>query len=440
MSRTIKIGGPCSINGVLNIPGDKSISHRVAMLASIANGRSEIQGFATSVDCHKTLECIQRLGINVELEGTAIRIEGKGLRGYMCAGERVALDAGNSGSTIRMLSGILAGQNFTSEIDGDESLRSRPMARVIEPLTLMGCRISAREGRFAPLTIHGSRLAPVSYESRVASAQIKSSVLFAGLYAGGRTAVREPAPSRNHTELMLPVFGAEVETFIDGQFRVATVGGCSELNPVGYRVPGDVSSAAFLITAAALLQGSEVLIENVGLNPTRSAFIDVLKDMGADIRRENVFERDGELAGDLLVRGRRLGTGPEGMLLSGEIIPNIIDEIPILALAGTQIEGHLEVRDAKELRVKESDRIRTVVDGIRALGGRVEEFEDGFSISGPQRLTGGRIETAGDHRIAMAFSIAGLIAEGTTEIIDADCAGVSFPEFYDLLAAANSKR
>ncbi|MCI0491234.1 MAG: 3-phosphoshikimate 1-carboxyvinyltransferase [Blastocatellia bacterium] len=438
MSRTIKISGPDSLSGTLNIPGDKSISHRVAMLASLASGRSEIGGFATSADCLTTLECLRGLGVDVELDGPVLRIHGKGLRGYRPAEERVSLDAGNSGSTIRILSGLLAAQNFTSVIDGDESLRLRPMARIIEPLALMGGRIEAREGRYAPLTIYGRDLAPISYESRVASAQIKSCVLFAGLYAGGRTTFREPAPSRNHTELMLPVFGAEVETGEDGRFRIAAVKGCDQLNPVYYRVPGDISSAAFFIAAAALLPGSEIVIKNVGLNPTRSAFLEVLKDLGADISRENVFENHGELVGDLLVRGRRLGTAPEGMVLSGEIIPNIIDEIPVLAVVATQTEGRLEVRDAKELRVKESDRIRTVVDGLRALGGRVEEFEDGFSIGGPQRLKGGRVETAGDHRIAMAFSMAGLMAEGTTEIADADCARVSFPEFYDLLAAATS--
>ena len=434
MSRTIRINGPGSVFGDLLVPGDKSLSHRVAMLASVARGASVITGFASSRDCSATLECVQRLGIEVERKGREIIIHGRGLRGYAPGDAKVLLDAGNSGSTIRMLSGLLAAQRFTSVVDGDASLRRRPMARIIEPLAMMGCRIDAGEGNCAPLTIRGGLLKAISYSSRIASAQVKSCVLFAGLYAEGKTIFKEPFRSRNHTELMLPAFGIEVETYVDESDSIVSLEGGRELESVRYNVPGDISSAAFFIAAATALPGSNLAIGGVGLNPTRAAFIEVLNGLGAYIRLENVIEHHGEPVGDLIVSGSRLVGEAGGTILSGEIIPNIIDEVPILAVIGTQVEGRIEVRGAKELRVKESDRIRTVVDGIRALGGEIEEFEDGFAVGGPQRLKGSRIETAGDHRIAMAFSIAGLIAEGETEIIDADCASVSFPEFYELLA------
>ena len=362
----------------------------------------------------------------MEEAGTDLLIHGQGLFGYHPPEPLVHLNAGNSGSTIRMLSGLLAGQSFDVRIDGDASLRRRPMKRIIEPLSLMGSRIEATEN-CAPLTIRGQRLRSADYDSPVASAQVKTCVLFAGLLAGGVTSFSEPALSRNHTELMLKEFGARFTDEIPGRMSIE---GLHELAPITYRVPGDVSSAAFFIAAAAVLPDSELLITEVNLNPTRTAFIDVLKSLGAGIEMRNLRQRHGEPVGDLIVTSNQLRSESRGTLLSGAIIPNIIDEIPVLAVIATQVEGQVEIREARELRIKESDRIRTVADGIRALGGEIEEFDDGFAVSGPQRLSGGTVESRGDHRIAMAFAIAGLIAKGTTEIIDADCATVSFPEFY----------
>jgi len=415
----MRITGPARVSGSLKVPGDKSISHRVAMLASIANGPSRVSGFASSADCQATLDCIRKLGVTVEGAGSDLVIHGKGLFGYSPEAPVVQLNAGNSGSTIRMLTGLLSGQRFTSEITGDASLRRRPMARIIEPLTLMGARIEAMAANFAPLTIHGRKLRSIRYTSPVASAQVKTCVLFAGLLAEGRSVLSEPILSRDHTEFMLREFGA----IVDGSsYDAVSIEGLHELTPLDYQVPGDVSSAAFLIAAACVLPDSEVLLR------------EVLKDLGASISTRNRGERHLEFVGDLVASSSRLRTERGGMLLSGEIIPNIIDEIPILAVVATQVEGRVEVRDAKELRIKESDRIRTVADGIRSLGGEIEEFEDGFAVTGPQRLSGGRVETEGDHRIAMAFAIAGLIAEGTTGIVDAGCASVSFPDFFESLA------
>ena len=401
------------------------------MLASIASGPSRVTGFASSADCQATLDCIRKLGIRIEDSGSGLVIHGEGLFGYRPEEPVVQLNAGNSGSTLRMLSGLLAGQRFTSEISGDSSLRRRPMARIIEPLSLMGARIEATAANFAPLTIHGRKLRSISYTSPVASAQVKSCVLFAALLAEGRSILSEPAQSRDHTELMLREFGARVDA---SSFGAVSLEGSHELSPLDYHVPGDVSSAAFFIAAASTLPDSELVLRDVNLNPTRTAFVDVLRDLGATVRTQNFREHHGELVGDIVVSSSQLRSEGGGARLSGAIIPNIIDEIPILAVVATQVEGRVEVRDAKELRIKESDRIRTVADGIRSLGGEIEEFEDGFAINGPQRLTGGRVETSGDHRIAMAFAIAGLIAEGTTEIIDAGCAGISFPDFYQSLA------
>ncbi len=435
MSRSMRIKGPARVEGTLSVPGDKSISHRIAMLASIASGPSRVTGLASSADCKATLDCIRKLGVAVEDNGAELVIHGQGLFGYRPAAQIVDLDAGNSGSTIRMLSGLLAAQRFTSRIDGDASLRRRPMARIVEPLSLMGAQIEAVDGNFPPLTIHGHELNAINYESLVASAQVKTCVLLAGLLAEGRTSLSEPALSRNHTELMLKEMGASIDIQSSGSVSIE---GLHELNAIDYRVPGDISSAAFFIAAATVLPGSKLRLNDVNLNPTRTGFLDVLAELGARIERQNVREQHGELVGDLVVSSHRLSTGPHGIILSGAIIPNIIDEIPMLAVVATQVEGRIEVRDAKELRVKESDRIRTVAQGIRALGGEIEEAEDGFSICGPQRLTGGRVNSAGDHRIAMAFSIAGLIADGTTDIDGADCASVSFPGFYESLAMLTS--
>jgi 3-phosphoshikimate 1-carboxyvinyltransferase len=404
------------------------------MLASIASGSSRITRFASSADCRATLDCIRRLAIQVDEADSEVLIHGQGLFGFRppppSGQQHVRLDAGNSGSTIRMLSGLLAGQTFTSEITGDASLCRRPMARIIEPLTLMGARVEAIAGNFPPLTIRGCGLRAIGYESPVASAQVKTCVLLAGLLANGTTIYCEPALSRDHTEVMLQEFGAISGRHSNGTL---TVEGLHELYRLDYQVPGDVSSAAFLIAAASILPESELTLRDVGLNPTRTAFLGVLGDLGASISTQNRKERHGELVGDIVVSSGPLRSDLRGTLLSGATIPNIIDEIPILAVVATQVEGRVEVRDAKELRIKESDRIHTVAAGIRSLGGEIEEFDDGFAITGPQRLTGGRVETCGDHRIAMAFAIAALMAEGTTEIIDAECATVSFPEFYESL-------
>jgi len=398
------------------------------MLGSVASGTTRVTGLASSADCRATLNCIRNLGITVDENQSEIVIHGQGLFGYRSERSPVDLDAGNSGSTIRMLSGLLAGQRVISRIDGDQSLRRRPMRRIIKPLQLMGAEIEAIGDGFAPLTIRGAELNGIRYDSPVASAQVKSCVLLAGLLARGKTTVSEPAQSRDHTEIMLREMDARIEV----QPGVVSVEGLNELKPLDYRVPGDVSSAAFFIAAASILPGSELTITNVNLNPTRTAFIEVLRSLGATIEIGNITSAHGELIGDIGASYAQLKSRP-GTVFSGSLIPNLIDEIPILAVVATQIDGRVEVREAKELRIKESDRIRTVADGIRSLGGRIEEFEDGFAIEGPQELRGGLVESAGDHRLAMAMSVAGLAARGTTEVRDADCAAVSFPEFYDLL-------
>jgi 3-phosphoshikimate 1-carboxyvinyltransferase len=436
MSRKIEITGKRAARGEIFPPGDKSISHRALLLASIADGTSRIRRLASSLDCASTLDCIRRLGIESDPENGSLLVHGRGLRGYRASETPARLDAGNSGSTIRMMSGLLAAQPFVSQFDGDQSLRRRPMRRIIEPLELMGAGVEARDGRYPPLTITGAKLRAIDYVSPVASAQVKSCVLLAGLFAEGRTTLREPAPSRNHTELMLKEFGA---LFCERDGALAVEGG-AELRPLDYSVPGDLSSAAFFVAAAAVLPDSEIVIRRVNLNPTRAAYLDVLERLGANIQRENVEVKHGEPVGDLRIRSSALISERPATVLSGSIIANLIDEIPILAVVGTQTQGRLEIRDARELRIKESDRIRTVVDGLRAMGAEAEEFEDGLAVTGPQRLRGGVIETAGDHRIAMAFSVAALAAEGVTEIIDADCASVSFPDFYRALDSVTGER
>lgn len=417
------------------MPGDKSISHRVAMLAAVASGHSLIEGYASSADCQATLDCLERLGVRVLREDSSLSITGNGLRGFKPAAPCVSLDANNSGSTIRMLAGLLAGQRFASIIDGDESLRRRPMRRIIEPLGLMGCRIEAVDGKFAPLKITGSPISAVTYRSPVASAQVKSCVLFAGLFADEETTLTEPALSRNHSELMLKEMGASIAWRDEAGSNIVAVKGGSELRPINYRVPGDISSAAFFIAAGATVPGSNLTVTGVGLNPTRTAFLGVLKNLGADICTQNERVEHGEAVGDLIVRHRPLSIECGTMEIRGALIPNLIDELPILSVVATQAEGRLIVREAQELRVKESDRIQTVAEAVRSLGGRIEEFEDGFAITGAQKLTGGSVDSRGDHRIAMAFSIAGLVADGVTDIENAGAAAVSFPEFYELLAA-----
>jgi len=410
------------------MPGDKSISHRYAMLAALAEGTSELRNFAAAADCHSTLGCMKALGADVKVDGTTIRVTGHGLRGLKSSWR--ALDAGNSGTTIRLLSGILAGQDFKTTISGDESLQKRPMRRVVGPLREMGAEIKAREDNFAPLEIRGGKLRAIEYKMPMASAQVKSAVLLAGLFAEGETIVTEPARTRDHTELALEEFGAPVER----NARVTKIHGAGSNGSIkliarNLEVPGDISSAVFFIAAASLFPESSILIQNVGLNPTRTAILDVFAQMGASIQIHSVQSSHGEVVGDLAVKGAAL----KGGVVSGDTIPLVIDELPMLAALGPFTEVGIEIRDASELRVKESDRIAVLVENLRKMGATVEERPDGLKVAGRSagKLRGAEIEPHGDHRIAMAFAIAGLAAESPTTIRDAECAGVSFPSFYE---------
>lgn len=402
------------------------------MFAAIGDGQSKLKNYSSARDCQSTLDCLEALGVRVKREPDLITIEGVGIDGLRQASQM--LDVGNSGSTIRMLSGILAGQNFTTEITGDESIQRRPMKRVIDPLSLMGARIEARESNFAPVKISGGNLKAIEYTPPVASAQVKSCVLLAGLFADGKTTVVEKTPTRNHTEVMLREVGAAIETSTDGE-RIS-VTGRQRLKPLGeYTVAGDLSSAAFFIVAALIAPDAEIRLRHIGVNPSRTALIDVLKQIGGQIEVENQRLAHGEPVADFLIRSSKLRGDLE---LSGAVIANLIDEIPILAVAATQLEGALTIRDARELRVKESDRIRSIVNNLRLMGIEVEEFDDGLRLKGRQQLSGARVESFGDHRIAMAFAVAGLIAEGETEIVGAEAASVSLPEFYQLLAKSGA--
>ena len=412
------------VAGHIQLPGDKSISHRLALLGAISTGKTTVEHFASSQDCHSTLTCLEALGVGIEkFEGSRIVIQGRGLEGL--TPPLLTLDAGNSGSTIRMLSGILAGQQFQSTISGDDSLRRRPMKRVIVPLQQMGASIQAGLGDFPPLTIKGTKLRPIRYTLPVASAQVKSAILLAGLYADGRTTVIEPVPTRNHTELALGGFGGHVT--VEG--NAVTVTGRQQLHGIHARVPGDISSAAFFLAGAALLADSEIRMEGVGLNAGRRGIVDIMRKMGASVEIGNERIQGGEPVGDLCARTSELRGGK----ISGNEVPQVIDEIPILAVLGTQSVEGIEIRDASELRVKESDRIRSIVENLRSMGAAVEEFPDGLVVAGQQSLKGTRIITYGDHRIAMAFAIGGLLARGETVIQDAECAAVSFPGFFENL-------
>ncbi|NDD64129.1 MAG: 3-phosphoshikimate 1-carboxyvinyltransferase [Acidobacteria bacterium] len=428
--RRAVVAGSSGLRGEFSLPGDKSISHRSALFAAIGEGRSEIRNYSTARDCQSTLDCLAGLGVGIERSPSRVWVEGVGLRGLREAAGM--LDAGNSGSTIRMLAGILAGQPFTTRITGDESIQRRPMKRVIDPLTLMGARIEAREGNFAPLTIHGGGLGAIDYTPPVASAQVKSCVLLAGLFANGTTMVREKTPTRNHTEVMLRECGADFsETRSEGQTILAVRGGRS-LRALGdYTVAGDLSSAAFFVGAALIVPDSEIRLRHIGINPSRLALIEVLQRMGGAVRIVDERLAHGEPVADLVARTSDLRGDHE---LNGAVIANLIDEIPILAVIATRLNGTLTIREAGELRVKESDRIRAIVDNLRQLGAEVEEFDDGLRLRGGQRLRGGSIDSRDDHRIAMSFAVAGLIAEGETSIEGAEAAAVSLPEFYHLLA------
>ena len=426
----MKITRASNLSGRLTMPGDKSMSHRAAMFAAIAEGTTKIGNFAASADCASTLGCLSTLGIGVEREGSNVTVKGAGKNGF--TKPKSDLDCGNSGTTMRLMAGILSGQRFESVLTGDESLQKRPMKRVIDPLTQMGASIASENG-CAPLRIKGSGLAGLEYRLPVASAQIKSCVLLAGLFADGETTVIEPTPTRDHTERMLRWFGCElIEETADSGKRI-TISGDHVLKANDFVVPGDVSSSAFFLVAAACLPGSSLVLENVGLNPSRIAVIDALKRFGANIDIQNERIVYNEPVGDIAVSGLIAQSG-ESHVLKGEIIANLIDEIPILAVFGTQLDGGLEIRDARELRVKESDRITSVVTNLRAMGAEVSEFEDGLKVE-RSNLTAAAIDSFGDHRIAMAFAVAGLLATGETEIIGADCAAVSYPSFFEDLAS-----
>jgi 3-phosphoshikimate 1-carboxyvinyltransferase len=412
-----------NLSGAIRLPGDKSISHRWAMIAALAVGKTTIHGYSTGEDCHSTLGILTRLGIEVEDNGSEVSITGKGLDGLSAPTE--ALDAGNSGSTIRMMSGILAAQPFTSHIHGDESLSKRPMQRVMTPLAEMGATIVATNGKFPPLEIRGNKLKAIDYATPVASAQVKTCVLFAGLFCDGDTIVREPVKTRDHTELALRMFGADVRSV----GNVITLKGRPELTAKDLTAPGDLSSSAFFLSAALMIPDSNLVIGGVGLNPTRTALLDYLAGIGAEIKILNVGEQYGELVGDIMVRGKVKVPGQ----ISGAMTASLIDEIPTLAVLGAATEG-LDVRDASELRIKETDRIATVAENFKRAGIQIEVREDGFTVPGHQKFNAAQFDSFGDHRIAMAFAVASLVANGPCEIHRAEAASVSFPEFYETLA------
>jgi 3-phosphoshikimate 1-carboxyvinyltransferase len=412
------------LTGGVELPGDKSISHRYAMLAGLAEGTSELRHFSAAADCHSTLGCMKALGAEVKIDNDTVRVTGHGPRGLKASWR--ALDAGNSGTTMRLLAGILAGQSFSSKLTGDESLQKRPMKRVIGPLREMGADIRGRDDNFAPLEIRGAALKAIEHKMPMASAQVKSAVLLAGLFAEGETTVTEPARTRDHTELALQEFGAAIESH-GRTIRIHGLGS-GKLTAKSLDVPGDLSSAVFFIAAASLFADSNLLIHNVGLNPTRTAILDVFASMGAAVQIIGLRSSQGEIVGDLAVKGASL----KGGVIAGEQIPLVIDELPMLAALGPYTEEGIEIRDAAELRVKESDRIAALAENLRRMGARVEERPDGLKVEGRRagKLHGAEIEPRGDHRIAMAFAVAGLAAEGSTIIRDADCAGVSYPTFF----------
>lgn len=411
------------ISGTISVPGDKSISHRAVMLAAISKGKTTIEGFLDGQDCLSTISCFRAMGVQIEQQGQRVEVEGRGLAGLQEPQD--ILDAGNSGTTMRLLSGILAGQNFFSVLTGDQSLRQRPMARVTEPLKRMGAVIDGRQsGQLAPLGIRGGGLQGITWETPVASAQIKSAILLAGLYASGQTTVQEPAISRDHTERMLAGFGIQVER----QGTAVTVRpGILEGQHI--LVPGDISSAAFFMVAAAAKPGSHLIIKNVGLNPTRTGIIDVLRQMGADIEIENLRSFGGEEAGDMIIRGASL-TGTE---INSEIVPRLIDEVPVLAVAAALADGVTYIRGAGELKVKESNRLAAIASELRKLGVQITELSDGLEIHGPNQIRGAAVNSYRDHRIAMALAVCGLFAEGKTTIADSGCIDISFPGFGELL-------
>jgi 3-phosphoshikimate 1-carboxyvinyltransferase len=421
----MKLAPARRITGQIRVPGDKSISHRAALIAALADGQSVISNFSTARDCASTLSCLRDLGTPIEQRDDG-RIVISGTRRFITPVN--PLDCGNSGSTMRILSGVLTGHDLTAELIGDESLSSRPMRRIIEPLELMGAAIDAAGGK-PPLKIRGTRKPnPITYKLPVASAQVKSAILFAALNASGRTTVIETSPTRDHTERLFNGFGVPV---IAGDLSVS-IDGPARFTGGSIAIPGDISSAAFFIAAAMLLPGSELVIEGVGLNPTRATFLSVLSSWGAGILQTDLQLERNEPVGTLQIRGG-ITDEPSDQTLSGSLIPSLIDELPLLAVVGTQIPGGIEIRDAAELRHKESDRLATTARNLRAMGAEVEELPDGLRVFGPTQLRGALIESYGDHRIAMAFSVAALLANSETEIRGSESVAVSFPEFFELL-------
>ena len=417
--------------GRIRLPGDKSISHRAALIASVAEGRSRLENFSTSLDCSSTLACMEQLGARITRSGDAVTIDPPG---HLRAPTAV-LDCGNSGSTMRMLAGVLAGNSFTSELVGDESLSSRPMKRIIEPLQMMGATIDSIEGK-PPLHIRGlSSLNPISYELPVASAQVKSCILFAALAAAGQTTVIEPTTTRDHTERLFNAFGVPVRTTKeDTAATKISINGPTRFQGGDMTIPGDISSAAYFIAASLLVPESDAILNDVGLNPTRTAFVDLLRAWGGSVETADERTERNETIGTLRARnGDIVARARERRHIAPAMIPALIDELPLIAVVGSQLHGGLEIRGASELRVKETDRIKATVNNLRTMGAEVEEYDDGLFVNGPARLHGALVESYGDHRIAMAFSIAALIAEGESEIANASCVNISFPEFFELL-------
>ena len=404
--------------GQIKVPGDKSISHRAVMLGSLANGVTEISGFLKGADCLSTIDCFRKMGIDIDINGENVTVHGNGLRGLKKPDEM--LYTGNSGTTTRLLCGILAGQNFDTSITGDASIQKRPMGRVVQPLSMMGAKI---ENEYCPLYITGTKLHGINYKMPVASAQVKTAIILAGLYADGETVIHEIEKSRDHTELMLSAMGADLT--VDN--LDITVKPTNDLTAVNVDVPGDISSAAFFLVLGAIMPNSQITVTNVGINPTRTGIIDVLKDMGADITLENVHTSAGETVADITVRSSSL----KGTTVGGDIIPRLIDELPIIAVAAVFADGQTVIKDAQELKVKETNRIRAVVDEFNKCGIDITETDDGMIINGGKSIHGADFKTYGDHRMAMSLTVLAQLANGESTLDDSDCACVSYPTFFD---------
>lgn len=404
--------------GQIKVPGDKSISHRAVMLGSLANGVTEISGFLKGADCLSTIDCFRKMGIDIDINGENVTVHGNGLRGLKKPDEM--LYTGNSGTTTRLLCGILAGQNFDTSITGDTSIQKRPMGRVVKPLSMMGAKI---ENEYCPLYITGTKLHGIDYKMPVASAQVKTAIILAGLYADGETVIHEIEKSRDHTELMLSAMGADLT--VDN--LDITVKPTNDLTAVNVDVPGDISSAAFFLVLGAIMPNSQITVTNVGINPTRTGIINVLKDMGADITLENVHTSAGETVADITVRSSSL----KGTTVGGDIIPRLIDELPIIAVAAVFADGQTVIKDAQELKVKETNRIRAVVDEFNKCGIDITETDDGMIINGGKSIHGADFKTYGDHRMAMSLTVLAQLADGESTLDDSDCACVSYPTFFD---------